>query len=113
MYESRQSLVLSRRHFSRRLVLHSMIAGGLMLCSIGFGVAGYCYFEKLSVVDALLNTTMLLCGMGPVNAPLSVAGKLFASAFALYSGLIFLAVAGLMAAPILHRLLHTFHWDQK
>jgi hypothetical protein len=65
------------------------------------------------VVDALLNTTMLLGGMGPVNAPLSVAGKLFASAFALYSGLIFLVVAGLMAAPILHRLLHTFHWDQK
>lgn len=77
------------------------------------GMAGYAYFEGLGWLDAYLNAAMLLGGEGPVEAPRTPGGKVFAGSYALYAGLIFLVVAGLVFAPVVHRLLHRFHWDQR
>ncbi len=73
---------------------------------------GYSYFEGLAWRDAFLNSTMLLGGMGPVDAPKTGGGKLFAGLYALYAGLVFLVAVGVVLAPVLHRLLHKFHWRE-
>lgn len=85
----------------------------LVVGSLGAGMAGYQYFESLAWRDAFLNAAMLLGGMGPVNAPQTPGGKLFAGIYALYAGLAFLIVAGILFAPVVHRLLHLFHWDRE
>ena len=84
----------------------------LVLASLLLGMAGYVYFETLTWTDAFLNAAMLLGGMGPVNLPMTEAGKLFAGVYALYSGMVFLVVAGILGAPVVHRVLHRFHWDE-
>jgi hypothetical protein len=71
------------------------------------------FFERLAWRDAFLNAAMLLGGMGPVNDPETDGGKLFAGIYALYAGLVFIITAALLFTPILHRLLHKFHWDDK
>lgn len=111
MYESRRQRPLSRRQFTQRVLVHVLAVAGMLLFSVGLGMAGYLYFERLSAIDAFLNTAMLLGGMGPVNPPRTDAGKLFAGLFALYAGLVFIVAAALVFAPVLHRLLHRFHWD--
>ena len=83
-----------------------------MTFSVAIGIAGYQYYEHLPWRDAFLNSTMLLGGMGPVDAPKTDGGKLFAGFYALYAGLVFIVIVGLMFAPVFHRLLHKFHWDQ-
>src|SRR5437867_3340307 len=113
MYESRQHRPLSRAHFRRRLARHGVVAVALISGSLLLGMAGYVYFEDLSWLSAFLNSAMLLGGMGPVDAPRTDAGKLFAGLYALYAGLVFLLVAAVMLAPVLHRLLHKFHWEGK
>jgi len=112
MYESRKHTPLSQTRFFRRLALHVMAAMGLLIGSILMGMAGYHYFEDLAWRDAFLNSAKLLGGMGPVDAPLTDCGKIFAGLCALYAGLIFIVAAGLVFAPVLHRLLHKFHWDE-
>ncbi len=84
----------------------------LLGASLALGMAGYRTFEHLSWIDAFLNAAMLIGGMGPVDLPRTVAGKLFAGCFALYSGLLVLVAAGLVLAPVMHRLLHKFHWSE-
>lgn len=111
MYEGRHQAPLPRGRFVHRLLQHLALALGLLGGSLGLGVAGYRHFEHLAWLDALLNSAMLLGGMGPVNPPLSDGGKLFASAYALYAGLVFIVTAALMVTPVLHRLFHTLHWD--
>jgi hypothetical protein len=111
MYESKKAAPLGRVPFLRRVLVHFGIAVLLFAFSLVIGMAGYAYFEQLSWLDAFLNSAMLLGGMGPVNAPHTDGGKLFAGIYALYSGLVFLVVAGLLFAPVLHRVLHKFHWD--
>lgn len=112
MYEARKNPPLTRRHFVRRLVLHVIGAMGLLVGSIFVGMVGYGYYENLAWRDAFLNSAMLLGGMGPVDAPKTDGGKIFAGAYALYAGLVFIVVAGILFVPVLHRLLHKFHWDQ-
>jgi hypothetical protein len=112
MYESRKYPPLPRKHFIRRLALHAVSAVGLLLGSLLIGMTGYAYFENLDWRDAFLNSAMLLGGMGPVDAPETNGGKIFAGMYALYAGLVFIAVAGLIFVPVLHRLLHKFHWDE-
>lgn len=112
MYESRHHPVLSRRRFLGRLARHAAGATGLLLGSLLLGMAGYGYFEGLAWRDAFLNSAMLLGGMGPVDAPKTGGGKLFAGLYALYAGLVFLVAVGVVLAPVLHRLLHKFHWSQ-
>ena len=86
---------------------------GLLLGSLALGMAGYMYFEHLPWRDAFLNAAMLLGGMGPVDPPKSDGGKLFAGLYALYAGLLILVTAGVVLAPVLHRLLHRFHWAEE
>ena len=112
MYETRQQKLLVRAAFVRRLLNHGALALALLLISIAIGMAGYMRFEHLSALDAFLNTSMLLGGMGPVDMPRTDAGKLFAGIFALYAGLVFIVTAALLLGPVVHRLLHRFHWDR-
>ncbi len=81
--------------------------------ALGIGVIGYHVFVGLPWIDALLDASMILGGMGPVNPITTTSGKLFASFYALFSGLFFIAAAGVLLAPFLHRLLHRFHLEQK
>ena len=113
MYESRRQQPLTHGTFVQRLALHAACAVALVIGSLAIGMVGYHLLEHLSWIDAFLNSAMLLGGMGPVNAPVTPAGKLFAGFFALYAGLVFIVSAGLMFAPVLHRLMHRFHFDEK
>jgi hypothetical protein len=112
MYESRRHTPLSRARFARRLLGHGAVAAGLLVFSLLAGIAGYAYFENLPWLDGFLNAAMLLGGMGPVDAPRTDGGKWFAGLYALYSGLVFLVAASIVLVPVLHRLLHKFHWNQ-
>jgi hypothetical protein len=85
----------------------------LLAVSLGVGMLGYASFERLPWMDAFLNSAMLLGGMGPVNPPKTEAGKLFAGLYALYAGLIFIVSAALLFTPIVHRIIHHFHWNEQ
>jgi len=113
MFEHRLHRPLTRAEFARRLARHATFAFALTLLSLAIGMAGYMHFEDLPWRDAFLNAAMLMGGMGPVDAPKTPAGKLFAGCYALYAGLIFLIIAGLLLAPVVHRILHRFHWEGK
>ena len=99
--------------FVKRLTTYSLFAALLTLTSLVFGILGYYLFAGLHPVDALLNASMILGGMGPVNVITNVPGKIFASFYALFSGLVFIAVIGMIFSPIIHRMLHKFHVDEK
>jgi hypothetical protein len=113
MYESRSQRPVSRAIFLRRLLLNALIACALLGGSLAIGMVGYMSFEHLPWIDAFLNAAMLLGGMGPVDAPKSDSGKLFAGFYALYAGLVFIATAAFVFTPILHRVVHKFHWAEK
>jgi hypothetical protein len=113
MYETKRQPPLSRELFARRLALHVAWAIGLLLISLAIGIVGYVCCERMRLIDAFLNSAMLLGGMGPVNPPQTFGGKLFAGCFALYAGLVFIATAALLFTPLLHRLMHHFHWSEK
>jgi hypothetical protein len=108
-YEHRGEPLLSRGRFLLRLAAHLAVALVFVAGSLAIGMAGYAHFEGLGWLDAFLNAAMLLGGMGPIEQPTTPAGKLFAGAYALYAGLVFLIVAGLAFAPIFHRVIHRFH----
>jgi hypothetical protein len=112
MYEHHSEPLLSKERFLRRLVFHGVAAGVAIAVSLGIGVCGYHYIERLSWLDSLLNASMILGGMGPVNQIQSRAGKLFASFYALFAGIGFLVVAGILIAPVAHRLLHRLHLEK-
>lgn len=112
MYEPRTHPPIPRNRFLERVFLHFASAALLMLGSLLGGMAGYEYFEGLPWRDAFLNSAMLLGGMGPVDPPKTDSGKLFAGIYALYSGLVFLVVVALIFAPIVHRVMHRFHWQE-
>jgi hypothetical protein len=109
MYEKRRERLLSRRAFLARLARHGVIAALVVAVSLGIGILGYHSLENLAWIDALVNASMILGGMGPVNEIHTFGGKLFASFYALFTGVVFLILMGIMAAPILHRFLHRFH----
>ena len=109
MFEHGAQPLLSRVEFIARLARSGGIALGLIVISLLAGMVGYHALEGLNWIDAFLNAAMLLGGMGPVNAPASFGGKLFAGLYALYCGLVVIVVAGLLLAPVAHRILHKFH----
>ncbi|MGH2626767.1 MAG: hypothetical protein ACRDHY_08980, partial [Anaerolineales bacterium] len=92
-YEHRSEPLLARPQFMRRLAGHGLLAFGLVAGSLGIGILGYHGFEGLSWLDSLLNASMILGGMGPVDRLHTAAGKMFASFYALFSGMVFLAAA--------------------
>jgi hypothetical protein len=109
MYEHHKQPLASRKTFARRLTLNALVAAGTLSLSLGIGMLGYHFLEGLSWIDAMLNASMILGGMGPVSSLNTPAGKIFASFYALYSGVILLASVGVLAAPIFHRFMHRFH----
>jgi hypothetical protein len=101
----------TRREFARHMGRGILVSSALIAISLGIGVVGYHLTAGLDWVDALLNASMILTGMGPVS-PLETNGaKLFASAYALFSGVIFIASAGVAVGPVAHRFLHRFHLE--
>lgn len=83
----------------------------MVVIALGIGVCGYHFIEKIPWIDSILNASMILGGMGPVTELKTTAGKLFASAYALFSGLTFLAATGVILTPVIHRMFHRFHLD--
>jgi hypothetical protein len=108
-YERRHEPLLPHAVFLRRVALHAGIAFGIVFGALFIGVVGYHSVAQLSWIDALLNASMLLGGMGPVNELHTTGAKLFASFYALFSGIVFLVSVGVLFAPIFHRFLHRFH----
>jgi hypothetical protein len=110
-YESISQPVLPRRQFRKRMGTHAAAAASLVCAALAIGVAGYRGFAGMGWVDALLNASMILSGMGPVGELKSDAAKLFAAGYALFSGIMFIVTAGLLVSPIAHRMLHRLHAD--
>jgi hypothetical protein len=113
MYESQKQPPIARASFARRVFAHLAAAMGLLAFSLAVGMVGYVKLEDLSWMDAFLNSAMLLGGMGPVNPPQTTGGKLFAGLYALYAGLVFIVTAALVFTPVVHRVMHRFHWTDK
>jgi len=112
-YESRRVPPIKAEEFLRRMLRHIGYAASLFAVSLIIGVAGFMTFAGFPFVDAFLNASMLLGGMGPVGTLNGNAGKIFASFYALYAGLVFLIAASFLFAPVFHRVLHKFHWEGK
>lgn len=111
MYERYNQAPVSRRRFRLRLALHAFAALALCLASIAAGAAGFVFLEGMDWSRGLLNATMIISGLGPAEVPETTQAKIFASVFSLYAGFVFVAMSGILIAPIAHRLLHYFHWD--
>lgn len=111
MYEHKSKPPIQRRSFALRLATHVLAVLLLLAASLWVGIVGYVYLESLSLLDAFLNAAMLLGGMGPVTMPVTPGGKLFAGLYALYAGLVFIVCAALIFTPVVHRVLHLFHWE--
>lgn len=112
-FESKREPLLPPAAFVRR-VARSFIASAVLVgASLAGGMAGYAGFEGMSAVDAFVNAAMILSGMGPLDPPKTTDGKLFAGCYALYSGLVLVLAAGLVLAPLVHRMLHRFHLEEE
>lgn len=115
------ALRLERRHerlapvgvFLRRIAASWLISVGLIVIALTIGIIGYHSLAGFGWVDSLLETSMLLGGMGPVNPLPNDAAKIFASVYALFAGLLFIVVMGVVLSPLAHRVLHKFHIDEK
>jgi hypothetical protein len=113
VYETRLQPLLTRAQFVRRVLGHIGVATGTAALALFAGMAGYHVLAGLNWIDSLLNASMILGGMGPVDPLKTDAAKIFASFYALFSGLVFISLLGLVLAPFIHRLMHRFHIDEE
>ncbi len=113
MYEHRKQPLLSRIEFSKRVGRHGLMALGVLVFGLGMGILGYHYIAGLSWIDSLLNASMILGGMGPVDPLKTDCAKIFASFYALFSGLAFIGIVSVLLAPFVHRMLHRFHAEER
>ena len=111
MFENKKQKVISRSAFLRRQIVYSLYASLIIFFSLFIGIAGYMLTADLPFLDALLNASMILTGMGPVNTMNNAASKIFASLYALYSGVAFLSTIGVFLSPVIHRFMHKIHMD--
>jgi len=111
MYEHRSHPLLSRTEFLWRVARHTVAGFLAIIAALLIGMIGYHVLGDLGWVDAFLNASMILGGMGPVDPLHGAAAKLFAGAYALFSGLFFIALMGVLLAPFVHRLIHRFHME--
>ncbi len=109
--EHRTQPLIPLHQFIFRMARSGSIAFAFILFSLLIGMAGYHILEGLGWIDAFLNASMLLGGMGPVNTPVTYGGKLFAGLYALYCGLAVILATGVILAPVAHRILHRFHME--
>jgi hypothetical protein len=113
MFEQKHEKIAPLSVFVRRMAASVVIAGILIAVALCIGIIGYHWIAGFGWVDSLLEASMILGGMGPIN-PLSTNGaKIFAAGYALFSGLVFIAIMGIVLAPVTHRMLHKFHVDEK
>ncbi len=112
-YEHRSQPLLSQRAFLARLMAHGGAALVLIVAAMIVGAVGYHGTERMPWIDAVLNAAMILSGMGPVGELHTTSGKLFATFYSLFSGVLFLVVAGTLLGPVVHRLLHRLHMDEE
>lgn len=112
MLENKHERLLPARQFAWRVAGFAGAASLLIVFALCIGVAGYYWIAGFSLIDSLLNASMILGGMGPVGELHGTAAKLFASAYALFSGFVFITVAGVLFTPLIHRILHIFHVDE-
>ena len=113
VFESHTQSLLPRRLFFRRWARHGCLAAAALLVSLAIGVLGFHWLAGQAWLDAFLNASMLLGGMGPVGEFKQPAGKLFAALYALYAGIAFLGAAAVFLAPVVHRTLHKLHLDEQ
>lgn len=99
------------KHFANQLFRNVMAALAILSFSIAIGISGYCYFFNLNLVDGFYNASMILTGMGPIDAAPTDAAKLFAGFYAIYSGVAFLTSVAVILGPVVHRFLHQFRLD--
>ena len=109
MFEHRKDRLLPLPQFVRRVSICFVIATGMIAIGVGIGTLGYHHFAGFTWIDSLLNACMILTGMGPVGQLPNDGAKIFASLYALFSGLVFISIMALLVSPILHRVLHKFH----
>jgi hypothetical protein len=109
--ERKSMPLLTRSQFMRRMAKYAFFANIFMIVSLGIGTLGYAYFAGLTAVDAFLNASMILTGMGPVDKMVTTGGKIFAAVYAIYSGVAFLTFCGVLFTPVYHRFMHKFHLD--
>lgn len=112
-YERRHDRLAPRSVFIKRLIAALAFALGLILVALMIGIAGYHFIAGFNWIDSLLEASMILGGMGPIRELPNDGSKIFASMYALFSGLIFIGVMGLVLSPVIHRIMHKFHVDDK
>ncbi len=113
IFEHKNEPLLPRDLFVKRMVENLLLGAVTIFFSLMIGIIGYHYFEGIGWIDSLLNASMILGGMGPVNELHTDTGKIFASMYALFSGIIFLVTVGIIIAPAVHRFLHSLHIDEE
>jgi hypothetical protein len=113
VYEHRSDQVAPRLVYLQRLLGSLAMALAVIVVALLIGIAGYHFIAGFNWIDSLLEASMILGGMGPVNQLSNDTAKVFASIYALFSGLVVLALMGIMLAPVVHRVLHKFHVDEK
>lgn len=112
-YERRHDQLAPRSVFIKRVIAALTVALALILLALLIGIAGYHFIAGFNWVDSLLEASMILGGMGPVNQLPTDHAKIFASIYALFSGIIFIGVMGIVLSPVVHRIMHKFHVDEK
>ncbi len=113
MFEQKSDPLLTRPQFAWRMVRSIGVASIVLIFSLAIGSVGYHYYCELPWVDALLNASMILTGMGPVEQVKTTSAKLFATAYALYSGVAFLTIMAVLLAPVAHRFIHHFNLEDE
>jgi hypothetical protein len=111
-FERRKDKLAPVSIYVQRIAASLAIAIGLMLLALAVGIIGYHLIAGFNFVDSLLEASMILGGMGPVRELPNDAAKMFASIYALFSGVIFIALMGIILSPVAHRVMHKFHIDQ-
>ena len=109
----KRKYILSRNKFIKRVINYTLFAIALLTISVAIGVLGYHYFGNLGWLDSFYNASMILTGMGPVNEMTTQAAKIFASFYALFSGVVFLSTVAIFFAPFAHRIMHLLHVDNE
>jgi hypothetical protein len=113
MFERKYEKLAPVSVFVRRMAASVVMAGLLISVVLFIGISGYHWIAGLDWVDSLLEASMILGGMGPANPLKTPGAKIFASGYALFCGLIFIAVMGIILTPITHRMLHKFHMEEE
>jgi hypothetical protein len=111
-FEKRHQPILTFDRFILRMLRYALVSAAIIFLSLMVGVLGYRHFAGLGWVDSFLNASFILTGMGPVDPMRTDAAKIFASLYALFSGVIFLSAAAVLLSPVAHRVLHFCHVEE-